>query len=707
MHTGRTGRWQEPAVAMLLVAVVFGVYVSSRDTTSLADPVWTLNTSLSILKSGDPYLDEYPYAQAATLEVQGHRLYAYPLATPYLVTPAVAVIDAWFQRFRDVDIYARLQQTPDIMIIAGIHLVLASLITALSAAVIYATGRLSLNRPRAALLALIFAFGTSAWSTASRDLWQHTFSVLFLALALYLVLLARTRPAVVQAAGLFLALAYIVRPTNSIPVLLLTLYVALAYPRYLPGYLAAAALVALPFFVSNRSIYGAWLPPYFSPGKLGYGGLDVQAFVGTLISPGRGLLVYSPVFLFATYGVISKVRHCTVARLDLVLLAVIALHWVLMSYWGTWWAGDSYGPRFFTDVLPFLMYFLIPVVAAAGRPVAVRGWVLALGFGLAVLASAFMHYSGGMRGESWRWNIHPPPHAATNDLSERVWDWSDPQFLRGIRPGAVATSPGTLCITAREGEPLGQAELIVHNGGYSTFGWEMTLPNGVFGNPPCGPLHPFTGCRINLAADTAGLRAGLRDAGGILITAGRSGALGAPALNTPVVMPVTVQVLPPDSPAGDSSLDCYAAPADLTVSGAGEQAGAGSFQVVQGPGWWSLEQQDSFRWRWATSPATLYIYSPERGAVQLSSQPVTLHVKDAPGGLGERGVLRISINDETALDVEIQVGQPFTVETELASGWNTVTLALAAGNYRPVEVDPASGDGRELSFALAPINISR
>jgi hypothetical protein len=520
------------------------------------------------------------------------------------------------------------------------------------------------------------------------------------------VLLARTRPAAVQAAGFFLALAYVVRPTNSIPVLLLTLYVALAYRRYLPGYLAAAALVALPFFASNRAIYGEWLPPYFSPGKLGHGGLDLEAFAGTLVSPGRGLLVYSPVFLFMAYGVISKVRRRDRGRLDLVLLAVIGLHWFLMSYWGTWWAGDSYGPRFFTDVLPFLMYFLIPVVAAVGRPVTVRGGVLALGFGLAVLASAFMHYSGGMRGESWRWNIHPPPHAAANDLSERVWDWSDPQFLRGIRPGAVATSPGVLCITAREGESFGQAELIVHNGGYCAFGWGMTLPNGVFGNPPCGPLHPFTGCRMTLAADIAGLHAGVQAAGGILITAGRSGALGAPAVNTPVVVPVTVQVLSPDGPAGDASVNCYAAPADLTVNGAAQQNGAYAWQVVHGPGWWGLEQQDTFRWRWATSPAALYIYSPERSAMQLASQPVTLHVQDAPGGLGERGVLRVSVNGGPAAEVAVQVGQPFTVEAELASGWNTVTLALAAGNYRPADVDPGSGDERELSFALAPIDIT-
>ena len=121
------------------------------------------------------------------------------------------------------------------------HLLLASLITAFSALVIYAIGLQFLTRSRSIFLALLFAFATSAWSTASRDLWQHTFSVLFLAVALYLILLARKRPPAVQFAGVFLALAYIARPTNSIPVLLLTVYVALEYRKYLPGYLRRRA----------------------------------------------------------------------------------------------------------------------------------------------------------------------------------------------------------------------------------------------------------------------------------------------------------------------------------------------------------------------------------------------------------------------------------------------------------------------------------
>jgi hypothetical protein len=59
-----------------------------------------------------------------------------------------------------------------------LELIFASLVTAAAAALLfyYVRGRLSL--PKSLLLAGLFAFGTSAYSTASRGLWQHGPSML-------------------------------------------------------------------------------------------------------------------------------------------------------------------------------------------------------------------------------------------------------------------------------------------------------------------------------------------------------------------------------------------------------------------------------------------------------------------------------------------------------------------------------------------------
>ena len=56
--------------------------------------------------------------------------------------------------------------------------------TVLVAIVIFLIARQELAALPAMLVALAFAFGTSAWSTASRSLWQHGPSMLLLGLAL-------------------------------------------------------------------------------------------------------------------------------------------------------------------------------------------------------------------------------------------------------------------------------------------------------------------------------------------------------------------------------------------------------------------------------------------------------------------------------------------------------------------------------------------
>ncbi len=107
--------------------------------------------------------------------------------------------------------------------------------------------------------------------------------------------------------------------------------------------------------------YDALLPPYFAMQRLDLM-LEPQALLGNLISPARGLLVFSPVFLFSFYGLWLKLREVHSDMLDLFLVGIIVAHWLVISSFGHWWAGNSFGPRFFSDMTPYFVYFLIPVV---------------------------------------------------------------------------------------------------------------------------------------------------------------------------------------------------------------------------------------------------------------------------------------------------------------------------------------------------------
>jgi len=214
-----------------------------------------------------------------------------------------------------------------------VEIVVASFFVALTTAVIFFIGRLSLTNSYSAFLALIFAFATSAWSTASRALWQHGPSMLMLALALYLLLTAESHPWRASLAGFPAAIAYLVRPNNAIIVAVVTLYVAVRYRRYLIGYLLCALPVGGAFLVFNESIYHRALPSYFLRPlpKPPHGFLPVlEAAAGALISPSRGLLIFTPVFLFSIWGMVWARRTGWRQPLASYLIAAVLGYWLLI-----------------------------------------------------------------------------------------------------------------------------------------------------------------------------------------------------------------------------------------------------------------------------------------------------------------------------------------------------------------------------------------
>ena len=106
-------------------------------------------------------------------------------------------------------------------------------------------------------------------------------------------------------------------------------------------------------------------------------------------------------------------------------LAALALaHGLIVAaFISSWWAGHSYGPRYFTDIVPIFIVFLIPYFA--------RWEQLARGARVAFLALALIgvaiHLRGGWSVAVYRWNVDP---ANIDAHPERNWDWKDPQFLR-------------------------------------------------------------------------------------------------------------------------------------------------------------------------------------------------------------------------------------------------------------------------------------
>jgi hypothetical protein len=174
-------------------------------------------------------------------------------------------------------------------------------------------------------------------------------------------------------------------------------------------------------------VYHAILSPYYLPDRIGSNSRFWEALAGNLISPARGIFIFSPVLLFSLYGIFLKIKTKQMNVLDYTLLLSIVLHWVVISSFPVWWGGHSYGPRFFSDMLPYFLYFLVPALKGVSNLRGIKKQGVAFVLGCSIALSFFIHYRGATSWDVYIWNSYP------KNVALRLWDWQDPQFLRGIK----------------------------------------------------------------------------------------------------------------------------------------------------------------------------------------------------------------------------------------------------------------------------------
>src|SRR6266542_2560831 len=264
----------------------------------------------------------------------------------------------------------------------------ASILAALSALFLYlALKWVCRSEIEARFFALVYAFGTTVWSVASRAMLQHGPSVLFLSVTLWALLCGGSA---VPWAGLALGLAVIGRPANVAIAAPLALYVLRYERRRFIAFCAAAIPPALFHFWYAGVYWGSPFSTAQAVSPVNFEGHLGTGLAGLLISPSRGWFVFSPFFLF--------------------VLVAILLDLLIYSRWTMWWGGHSFGYRLLTELVPLLMILL-----AIGWPrIAKSRAALAL-FGLCVLFSFYVHFLGAIVGAS----------GFNNDIdlqTARLWD---------------------------------------------------------------------------------------------------------------------------------------------------------------------------------------------------------------------------------------------------------------------------------------------
>jgi hypothetical protein len=246
---------------------------------------------------------------------------------------------------------------------------------------------------------------------------------------------ARTDERWLRLVGLILGFAYLMRPSNADALVVFTIWMVVAHRRYLQSHFAGLAVVLVPLALVNHHLYGNVLAPYYRPGAQGGNPHVLEALAGDLISPSRGLFVFSPVLLLGLVGAYIAIRKRTFDSGDVAVWAVIIVHWVLISTSdGNWWGGYSIGPRLFTDVEPLFLYSALPAIAMlVGSPLrrATTLKRLAVTFSAAtVVIGVAVQFEGATMLSVSCWNTVP---VSVDAKPSRVWNVRNAQVTAGYR----------------------------------------------------------------------------------------------------------------------------------------------------------------------------------------------------------------------------------------------------------------------------------
>ena len=430
---------------LLVFALTLSIFLISR-IHQVTDSAYSMLLTQSLIEHGSFQLDHYALPRYEPqwhgyyfkngpiyqLEVFNNHLYYHlPPGSSILSAPFVAVLNLLGVSAAHSD--GTYNPRDETRIEAG----LAALLMATLAVIFFYTARLVLSTAWSMTVALAGALGTQVYSTASRALWSETWGILLLGIVILILLRSETEKRSIKPILLatLLSWMYFVRPTFSVHIIAISLYVLIFHPRSVMRLVITGLIWLAAFVFYSWSHFGQALPSYYRASRLQFDTFWI-ALAGNLISPSRGLLVYVPVLLFVAFLVMRYWRQIIYQRLAWLSVAIIIAHLLVVSSFPHWWGGHSFGPRFTTGLVPWFVLLGILGVRAMlawrkeSGAASLAGWRVQLLCGaLLLLASAFINTRGATSHATWLWNSRP---VGVDEHPEKLWDWSQPQFLAGL-----------------------------------------------------------------------------------------------------------------------------------------------------------------------------------------------------------------------------------------------------------------------------------
>jgi hypothetical protein len=399
----------------LVWLAVFSVYRFTDRPLKIIDVQAVIRLPISLWNEGDLDVDEFtgiPQNRGLTLEHRGHSVSVFPFWPSLQLFPVYAAYGFAGRFPTEATVWTAQRRGAQLSM--GLTAVLAAAIVARR------FGRW------VALLAIVaFAFGTINWFVLSQLAFSNGLVQLWVAAAL-VVGLWRLPPSPLAAAAslMMLVVAAFYRLNVGVFAAFWVVYLVLRLRRRALVPLAAAAALALAMAAANLAYMGH---------PLGFYGLQTRRFAipsptlwialyGNLLSPARGLLVYSPWIALAALGLAGRDREEKLAWWS--VLAGCVAHFIVTSNYPRWYGGGSMGPRLTADLLPAWTFLAAGGFAWCFR----RRWATVVAI-LAVATSCVIA-GGHAFSHSQRWEHIP----VTSDVSpDRLFDWRDALVLVPFR----------------------------------------------------------------------------------------------------------------------------------------------------------------------------------------------------------------------------------------------------------------------------------
>ena len=321
------------------------------------DAIPSIFTGISIVKEGTLNLDsyyqmmisKYPQPDDSNLtpfylrKINNHYLSAFPIMNTVLSLPIFILYVPFINSVSWNDIYLLS------------HLSGSFILSISCVALFYLFNRVLKSSTRNSyLLTAIYALATINLPLISQALWQHGAVQFFTILGIIFFLRERY-----LLSFMFLGFGILSRPTAGIVLLVLFIFLLVNKKVNLKLIINSAIgfLIPVLFFLIYNYIYYTDLSNQGYASQLGNSWLGnfPESLIGIWVSPSKGLLIYSPIFIFTLIGIWKGYKKDNLVSIS---FWIILLHTLVLSKWKHWYGGYGFGYRMISDVIPF---FIIPI----------------------------------------------------------------------------------------------------------------------------------------------------------------------------------------------------------------------------------------------------------------------------------------------------------------------------------------------------------